>query len=67
MNSNEVDDRVSIRMPAEMLNRLKKLADEDSRTVSNYIRLIIKKEIEGYVDDGQELEILSWRSTRNNV
>jgi predicted DNA-binding protein len=54
VNSNEVDDRVSIRMPAEMLNRLKKLADEDSRTVSNYIRLIIKKEIEGYVDDGQE-------------
>lgn len=38
-------ERLQVRVTPELKSKLQKLADEDGRKISNYIRLLIEKEL----------------------
>lgn len=38
-------ERLQVRVTPELKTKLQKLADEDGRKISNYIRLLIEKEL----------------------
>ena len=40
------DERLHIRISPELKDQLKKLAEKDHRTVADYVKTMIKKEIE---------------------
>ena len=40
------DERLHIRISPELKDQLKKLAEKDHRTVADYIKTLIKREIE---------------------
>lgn len=38
-------ERLQVRVTPELKSKLQKLADEDGRKISNYIKLLIEKEL----------------------
>ncbi|MCH8905102.1 MAG: hypothetical protein IIA45_14440 [Bacteroidetes bacterium] len=42
-----LDRTISLKIDKETLNKIKKLADNDGRSVSNYIRLLLNKVVKG--------------------
>jgi predicted HicB family RNase H-like nuclease len=45
-------DRIYIRVDPELKAKLQELADRDHRTLSNYIELVLKREIEKQTKQG---------------
>ena len=39
------DVQIGVRVPKDLMDKLKKLAEEDDRTVSNYIRRVLAEHV----------------------
>ena len=52
-------EKISITIDSDLLKRLKKLSEEDDRSLSQYINVVLKKHIESIDDDNK------WKSGCN--
>lgn len=46
-------EKISITIDSDLLKRLKKLSEEDDRSLSQYINVVLKKHIESIDDDNK--------------
>lgn len=46
-------EKISITIDNDLLKRLKKLSEEDDRSLSQYINVVLKKHIESIDDDNK--------------
>ena len=42
----KIAKKVTVGMPQELYDKLKKLAEEDYRSIPSYIRLVLKEQVE---------------------
>ena len=48
--------QLSIRIPKSDLDKIRKLAEDDGRTINNYICRIIRKYLDNYLENSDNLD-----------